>query len=155
MPCMVYCSVAIMFLVATIYLMLTTNRSKEIDDLYAVMNEKQSQHFELIVKERRDISMKGYLLGLVLAFILLFITKGSKTVKWSSTGSVCMVGAITLATNYFYYILHPKSDYMILHLEEESQRLIWLKVYRNMQVKYHIGLVLGIIASMFLAKSIC
>ena len=66
-----------------------------------------------------------------------------------------MVGAITLATNYFYYILHPKSDYMILHLEEESQRLIWLKVYRNMQVKYHIGLVLGIIASMFLAKSIC
>lgn len=150
-----YCSVAIMFLVATIYLMLTTNRSKEIDDLYAVMNEKQSQHFEQIVKERRDISMKGYLLGLVLAFILLFITKGSKTVKWSSTGSVCMVGAITLATNYFYYILHPKSDYMILHLEEESQRLIWLKVYRNMQVKYHIGLVLGIIASMFLAKSIC
>lgn len=150
-----YCSVAIMFLVATIYLMLTTNRSKEIDDLYAVMNEKQAQHFEQIVKERRDISMKGYLLGLVLAFILLFITKGSKTVKWSSTGSVCMVGAITLATNYFYYILHPKSDYMILHLEEESQRLIWLKVYRNMQVKYHIGLVLGIIASMFLAKSIC
>ena len=150
-----YCSIAIMFLVATIYLMLTTNRSKEIDDLYAVMNEKQSQHFEQIVKERRDISMKGYLLGLVLAFILLFITKGSKTVKWSSTGSVCMVGAITLATNYFYYILHPKSDYMILHLEEESQRLIWLKVYRNMQVKYHIGLVLGIIASMFLAKSIC
>jgi Sec-independent protein secretion pathway component TatC len=152
---MVYCSVAIMFLVATIYLMLTTNRSKEIDDLYAVMNEKQSHHFEQIVKERRDISMKGYLLGLVLAFILLFITKGSKIVKWSSTGSVCMVGAITLATNYFYYILHPKSDYMILHLEEESQRLIWLKVYRNMQVKYHIGLVLGIIASMFLAKSIC
>jgi len=155
MACIMYCSVAIMFLVATIYLMLTTNRSKEIDDLYAVMNEKQSQHFEQIVKERRDISMKGYLLGLVLAFILLFITKGSKTVKWSSTGSVCMVGAITLATNYFYYILHPKSDYMILHLEEESQRLIWLKVYRNMQVKYHIGLVLGIIASMFLAKSIC
>ena len=155
MACVMYCSIAIMFLVATIYLMLTTNRSKEIDDLYAVMNEKQSQHFEQIVKERRDISMKGYLLGLVLAFILLFITKGSKTVKWSSTGSVCMVGAITLATNYFYYILHPKSDYMILHLEEESQRLIWLKVYRNMQVKYHIGLVLGIIASMFLAKSIC
>lgn len=150
-----YCSIAIMFLVATIYLMLTTNRSKEIDDLYAVMNEKQSQHFEQIVKERRDISMKGYLLGLVLAFILLFVTKGAKSVKWSSIGSVCMVGAITLATNYFYYILHPKSDYMILHLEEENQRLIWLKVYRNMQVKYHIGLVLGIIASMFLAKSIC
>ena len=150
-----YCSIAIMFLVATIYLMLTTNRSKEIDDLYAVMNEKQSQHFEQIVKERRDISMKGYLLGLVLAFILLFITKGAKSVNLSNTGSVCMVGAITLATNYFYYILHPKSDYMILHLEEESQRLIWLKVYRNMQVKYHIGLVLGIIASMFLAKSIC
>ena len=150
-----YCSIAIMFLVATIYLMLTTNRSKEIDDLYAVMNEKQAQHFEQIVKERRDISMKGYLLGLVLAFILLFITKGSKSIKLSNTGSVCMVGAITLAANYFYYILHPKSDYMILHLEEESQRLIWLKVYRNMQVKYHIGLVLGIIASMFLAKSIC
>ena len=94
-------------------------------------------------------------MGLVLAFTVLFITKGSKSIKISSTASVCLVGAITLATNYFYYILHPKSDYMILHLEEENQRLLWLSVYRNMQFKYHIGLLLGIVASMFLAKSMC
>jgi hypothetical protein len=155
MVCITNCSIAIMFLVATVYLMIMTSRSKEIDALYNVMDQQQAQNFEKIVKERRDISMKGYLLGLVLAFIVLFITKGSKSLKFSNTGSVCMVGAITLATNYFYYILHPKSDYMILHLQEEHQRVLWLKVYRNMQVKYHVGLILGIIASMFLAKSMC
>ena len=155
MVCVMNCSIAIMFLTATIYLKLTTSRSKQVDALKNVMNKTQSQHYEKIVKERRDISMKGYLLGLVLAFTVLFITKGSKSIKISSTASVCLVGAITLATNYFYYILHPKSDYMILHLEEENQRLLWLSVYRNMQFKYHIGLLLGIVASMFLAKSMC
>ena len=155
MVCVLNCSIAIMFLVATVYLMLTTNRSRKIQDLYNVMNQSQRENFEKIVKERRDISMRGYLLGLFIAFIVFFSSKGIKSFKMNNTSSICMVGAITFTTNYFYYILHPKSDYMILHLEEENQRLLWLKVYRNMQVKYHCGLLLGIVASMFLAKSVC
>ena len=59
-----------------------------------------------------------------------------------------MVGAITFTTNYLYYILSPKTTYMIQHLEYQKQIDEWLKIYRTMQVKYHIGLVLGICAIM-------
>ena len=57
MVCVMNCSIAIMFLTATIYLKLTTSRSKQVDALKNVMNKTQSQHYEKIVKERRDISM--------------------------------------------------------------------------------------------------
>ena len=155
MVCVMNCSIAIMFLVGTIYLLITTSRSQEIDELYQVMTQEQIQRFEAIVKQRRDLSIQGYVLGLVLAFIVLFSSKMMKSFKLTNTSSVCMVGAITFATNYFYYVLHPKSDYMLLHLDQAKQRLLWLDVYRNMQVKFHVGLLLGIVASMFLANSVC
>ena len=64
---------------------------------------------------------------------------------------VCIIGAITLVVNYFYYILSPKSSYMIEHLKDIEQNKAWLKIYRMMQIKYHIGLIFGIIAVMFFA----
>ena len=64
---------------------------------------------------------------------------------------VCMVGAITLTTNYLYYILAPKTTYMIQHLDNREQNEAWLHIYRTMQVKYHTGLVLGIVAIMIFA----
>ena len=64
---------------------------------------------------------------------------------------VCMVGAITFTTNYLYYILSPKTTYMVQHLQNKEQIDEWLKIYRTMQVKYHIGLVLGIVAIMIFA----
>ena len=72
-----------------------------------------------------------------------------------NTGLVCIVGAITLLCNYLFYIIHPKSDYMVLHLDSKGQREAWLDIYRHMQLKYHMGLVFGIIAAMLFAKSVC
>jgi uncharacterized membrane protein YkgB len=51
-------------------------------------------------------------------------------------------------------MLSPKTDYMILHLNEENQRKEWLKINKTMQFKYHIGLLLGIVASMVLAYAV-
>ena len=62
-----------------------------------------------------------------------------------------MVGAITFTTNYLYYILSPKTTYMVQHLDNKDQIDEWLKIYRTMQVKYHVGLVLGILAIMIFA----
>ena len=65
---------------------------------------------------------------------------------------LCVVGAITFITHYFYYILSPKSDWMILHLKE-NQMNDWLNVYKTMQYKYHTGFVIGIISVMILSNS--
>jgi hypothetical protein len=63
------------------------------------------------------------------------------------------VAAITLATNYFYYVLSPKSDWMVLHLKKSSDAANWLQVYRAMQVNYHVGLVLGIAGTVLLSNA--
>jgi len=44
---------------------------------------------------------------------------------------------------------------MVTHLDKEEQRLAWQKIYKTMQFNYHIGLVLGIIASGFFGASVC
>ena len=66
---------------------------------------------------------------------------------------VCIVGFIVFLTNYFYYILIKKSTYMIEHLNNKEQIKAWLDIYRSMQVRYHVGLVLGIFAAMIFAAS--
>ena len=67
----------------------------------------------------------------------------------------CSAAAITLVTNYFYYILSPKPKSLVISLDKEQQRVAWYKVYRRMQVIYHGGLVLGIVAAYFLASGLC
>ena len=59
---------------------------------------------------------------------------------------VCTVMATCFLTNYFYYILSPKSDWMLNHMNSPEQVKAWLLMYREMQYNYHMGLVLGIIA---------
>jgi hypothetical protein len=57
-----------------------------------------------------------------------------------------MVVAISFVTNYFYYVLSPKSDWMLNHIKTPEQTKAWLGMYRGMQVYYHTGLVLGLFA---------
>ena len=52
-------------------------------------------------------------------------------------------------------MLSPKSDYMILHLGKEEQQKQLMELNRKMQVKYHVGLLLGIVAAMVMTKGLC
>jgi hypothetical protein len=64
----------------------------------------------------------------------------------SATGLVCMATATTFLTNYFYYMLSPKSDWMLNHTSNQDQVKAWLQMYREMSFNYHAGLALGIVA---------
>ena len=68
---------------------------------------------------------------------------------------LCTIVAITFVVSYFYYILHPKSDWMVKHLHSKDQRDAWLQVYRHMQVQCHVGFVLGIIAVFIYGTAVC
>ena len=69
--------------------------------------------------------------------------------------NVCIIITITLVTNYLFYILYPKKDYMILHLKNKEQIEEWLDIYKYMQFRYHLGFVLGIVALIFASIAIC
>jgi|DEB0MinimDraft_6_1074348.scaffolds.fasta_scaffold01637_3 uncharacterized membrane protein YkgB len=153
MICGSTCGIALMFLIANIYVTLSSDSKLKIkENYYKTLSRNEILRYENIVNERRNIYFQGYGLGLIMSFILLALNYNNKN-GLSNNSMMCVVGAVTLTVNYFYYMLAPKSDYMVLHLNKREQREEWQKINRYMQVKYHVGLLLGIVAAMLFAKS--
>ena len=153
MVCTLTCFISILFVVANIFMMLSVNCKNTKMSLQTILNSKQLMIHEKIVKERRDIYFKGYVLGIALSILLIIVNKSVLNKKMKNWSMICTVGAVTFTTNYLYYILSPKTTYMIQHLDNKQQINAWLKIYRTMQVKYHTGLVLGIVAIMVFAHA--
>ena len=153
--CNISCFISIIFLTANIYCMLCIGCHETKNEFKSLLDDKQIMIYKKITEERRNIYFQGYGLGLFISLIILFyykmVPKSSSNKKIPYWSIVCIIGAITLVVNYFYYILSPKSSYMIEHLKDIEQNKAWLKIYRMMQIKYHIGLIFGIIAVMFFA----
>jgi len=152
MLCGTSCFAAFVFLIANLYVTFTADKTSGKDALYDTLDKKDIVRYEAIVKERRNIYLQGYGLGILIALVLLSLMDRRKMGKMAL---VCFAGGITLTVNYLYYMLKPKSDYMVLHLDKEDQRQAWLNINRHMQVKYHLGLALGILAAMLLVHGTC
>lgn len=147
MPCTVSCMISAVFIIGMIYFYNMTDKSDVVKHYKSILSDDLKQRYETISKERTNISYQGYILGVILSFVIIFYN--SK--KMNTTSLVCTVIATTFVTNYFYYILSPKSDWMLTHLNTQKERDGWLLMYREMQYNYHMGLVLGIIGVGILA----
>jgi hypothetical protein len=101
--------------------------------------------YDEISRERRKISMQGYILGFFLSSVVI-ILYSLKRIKLSHMNLVCLTVSITFIVNYFYYILHPKQDWLLSYLKSEKEIKAWRLMYKEMQFNYHFGLLLGIIA---------
>jgi len=101
------------------------------------------KRYEMIVAERKRLSYQGYALGVALSICLIIYN--TQFERMSTSGMVCLVIATSFLTNYFYYVLSPKSDWMLNHTINQEQVESWLKMYREMTFNYHAGLALGII----------
>lgn len=153
MFCKTTCFVSIVFLVANIFVMFNVDKDKLKNNFIKLLNHQQRELYESLIKERRNIYFQGYALGLLLSLIYLFYIKQILGKRINNILLSCSVGFIVFITNYLYYILMKKSTYMIEHLNNKEQTKAWLDIYRTMQVKYHLGLLLGIIAVMIFAAS--
>jgi hypothetical protein len=154
MVCGITCIIALVFLIANIYTIFSCSNNKELKKNFLnVLNEEQKITYEKIINERKNIYYSGYILGLLLSLIGYFSIKKFTKMKFNKLSLICFVGAITFVTNYLFYILYPKSDYMLLHLNDKKQIQEWLNIYRTMQIKFHIGFVLGILAIMIFCSS--
>lgn len=153
MKCLPLCYIGIAFLVANVVMTITCDKGAHKQAFYETLTPELVAKYQGIIEERRRIYFTGYAYGLILAFALVACAKKMK--KLGTSGGICVMAGVTLLTNYFYYILSPKSDSMVIHLEKEEQRVEWQKIYRTMQVKYHSGLLLGIVAAGFFGASTC
>lgn len=140
------CSIASIFIIANIFVMFSSININK-DYFYSTLNDELINRYEKIVKERRNIYYVGFILGIVLSIGIISIMK-LKKIKLSKLSIICLAGAITFITNYLYYILYPKSDYMLIYLDNKNQREEWLKLNKDMKKKVHIGFILGIISVM-------
>jgi hypothetical protein len=141
MVCSITCSISAIFIIGMIYFYNATSKNATVIQYRQKLNAQQREAYDKIAKERLQISMQGYGLGLILSALIIYYKK--KQLK--STSLVCLVLATSFLTNYFYYMLSPKSDWMLNHVESREQTHAWLQMYRTMQFYYHAGLVLGII----------
>ena len=153
MFCKTTCFVSIVFLIANIFVMFNVDKDKLKNNFIKLLNYQQRELYESLIKERRNIYFHGYGLGLILSFIYLYYIKQILGKRINNVLLICSVGFIVFITNYLYYILMKKSTYMIEHLNNKEQTKAWLDIYRTMQFKYHLGLLLGIISAMIFAAS--
>lgn len=149
MVCSISCTISAIFIIGMIYFYNATRRNKTGDVYKQQLNEQQRAAYDNIVNERLGISIQGYLLGALLSLAIIVYNYQKKSFR--PITSVCIVLATCFLTNYFYYMLSPKSDWMLTHVENKEQTQAWLEMYRSMQYQYHFGLALGIVGMGFFA----
>jgi hypothetical protein len=146
MACLLSCAISAIFIIGMIYFYNMTNKSKIVQAYKEKMPPDLQKLYQKISEERMRISYQGYILGFVLSLLVIFYNYKIKGFKMGNTSLVCTVIAVSFLTNYFYYMLSPKSDWMLNHMNSQDQVKGWLLMYREMQFNYHAGLALGIIA---------
>lgn len=153
MICKPTCSVAFIFLAATVYISCAKSHNT-IKPFKDTLNDFQKKKYEEIAVERRNLSLKGYSLGFALSlFFIIFNYVSSGKRKISYSGMICLAVSTTLVVQYLYYILSPKSQWMVNYLMTQEQKQAWLRVYRTMQFNWHAGLAIGLMTVALFAAS--
>ncbi len=148
MACTISCLISAVFIIGMIFFYNRTDKSVIVKQYKSKLSSDLQERYDKISKERMMISYQGYLLGFILSMCIIIY---NRNVKMSNSSLVCTLIATCFLTNYFYYMLHPKSDWMLNHMGTQEEVNAWLQMYREMQYNYHAGLVLGIVGSGILA----
>jgi uncharacterized membrane protein YkgB len=128
-----------------IYFYNATSKSEVVKQYKTRLPKDLQIRYENISRERMMISYYGYGLGVLLSLVIIFYNIKMKGKLLSNASLVCIVLSVSFFTNYFYYMLSPKTDWMLNHVKNPEETKAWLQMYREMQFNYHLGLVLGII----------
>ncbi len=155
MVCSTSCIVAGAFIISSIFVCLRVDKQTLKDPLFQLLSEINKKRYINIANERKDIYLKGFGLGFIASIIALFLLNNNKMFKVTKLINICFVLATSFTVNYFFYILHPKSDYMVLHLKNSEEKKAWLDIYKTMQFNYHLGFALGLIGMFFVGNSCC
>jgi hypothetical protein len=146
MPCTISALLATVAIISMIYMNNAMNKSQTVQTYQKQLPVELKQLYHRITNERLKIYYMGYILGFLLSLIIIYYNQQiHPREKMTTLTMTTIVIAVSFVTNYFYYILSPKSEWMLDNIKTPQQSKAWLKMYRNMQIYYHSGLVLGIV----------
>lgn len=144
------CSITCMFSAILIISMIITTSSISSSQTIQKYEKELPTHlkktYNEIKDERTRIFYFGYALGFILALIIIIYNTQIKKNRMEWKTMVCLTITVSFITNYLYYILTPKTKWMLDEVENKEHTKSWLNMYKNMQLYYHGGLVLGITA---------
>jgi len=139
------------FLIGMIYFYNMTDKSEIVKKYKNTLTSDLRNRYERITEERKRISYYGYGLGIVFSLFVIYYSLKIKKERLNNSSLVCIVVATSFVTNALFYMVYPKSDWMLEHINNKEQINAWLQMYKSMSFYYHTGLVLGIIAVGILA----
>ena len=141
-PCTVTCFFALVIIVSMVIMTFMVSNDSFIKSYSDNLPTDIKKEYDRIVAERQQIYFTGYLIGFVVSiFVIMFLSKN----KLPVSAMVCLTVVVSTVVNYFYYILSPKSNYMVDLLTTDKQRKDWLQIYKSMQYYYHFSYFLGAI----------
>jgi len=153
MVCGTTCLLGAAFVGSMVFCMVSTKDAKVFKNFENLLDERQLNTYKKIANERLNIYLQGFFIGLVLAVLALNFIRQLK--KMPTGNKVCLFIVIALGFNYLHYTLYPKSQYMLESLNTPDQVKGWLKIYRHMQTRIKMGVVLGLVGYLLLAYGLC
>jgi macrodomain Ter protein organizer (MatP/YcbG family) len=151
---MIACIISVIVAVALAFasaMTMTVSKAQH-ESLKKVFSDELDVRYDNIVRERRNIYFQGLALGMAFAAIALYVFQ--KRI-WTRLSRVAFFFAVTLATAVVYYMLYPKSDYILNHLKTPEENRAWLDMYKTMQSRYLIGLILGTLVAIPIGYVYC
>ena len=153
--CSVSCLISVVFFVSALFKLMTMDKEMYDKGFSKTLSSEQLSKYKNIVEERKNISLRGYGLGFALAIGIIVFNMSMKKEKLTKMSMICTTASTVFIVQYLYYILSPKTDWILLHLNTQEQKERWLDIYRTMQYNCHLSVALGIIAAAALSNSFC
>jgi len=148
MVCYTTCALATGFIGSSVALMFNTRQNLLQNQFVSILDEKQKEIYFSIVQERYRAYIIGTILGLILSTVFFFLSKQNNL---EAKTIICSVILIIGLTQYFYYRLVPKSQWMLNHLTNQDQVDKWLEIYKYMSNRCHTGFAIGLVGYGLLA----
>jgi cytochrome bd-type quinol oxidase subunit 2 len=148
MVCYITCALAVAFIVASLYIMLTSNKSKDYESL--LTEQIDMDVYNKIVKERIKIYIIASIIGIIFGIIYVIWKKN----KIATVPLICTAVLIFFLTQIFIYMIYPKSDYILNYVTNNEQSKAWLAMYNQMMKKFLIGFVIGLVGYALLCWAI-
>jgi hypothetical protein len=140
MVCYLSLALAFGFMGASLMTMIGTQQHLLVSKFMSTLNFEQQELYKKIVEERFNLYMQGQLLGLLFGCIYLVAARRYNVSCGQAVASFLL---IVMATQYFYYTLMPKKEWMVDSLTTQESMQEWLNIYKYMKRQYHVGFLIG------------
>lgn len=126
---------------------------KERREFLDSLDDDQLRVYENVKAARWTIFMKATVAGIIAGLVTVYMylkTEGSTPYV-----AGCMFVGSAFLTQYFWYILSPKTDWMVTILKTPEQREEWRDVYREYQRTAHVAVIIGLAGYFAFGTGMC